>query len=66
VGRDYLCEKLYRGESGVAVFAVRCDGFAVSGVLLGVRKKPFDRLLIIIVLLTLDNNLQKRNIQKPN
>jgi len=42
----------------MAVHTVPSDRLAMFGILLSIRQKPFNGLLVIVVLLALDNNLQ--------
>jgi hypothetical protein len=52
--------KTYRSKSSVIVLAVSGSHLPMTGVLLSIRQKPFDGLLIIVVLLTLNDDLGKR------
>jgi hypothetical protein len=45
--------KADRSESGMTVLAVSSNHPPITGVLLNIRHKPFNGLLIIVVLLTL-------------
>ena len=47
----------YGGESGVTIFALINDRLTMAGIFFGIRKKPLDRLLVVVVLLALDNDL---------
>jgi len=42
----------------MTVFAMPSNRLPVPSVLFSIRQKPFDRLLVIVVLLTLDNDLR--------
>ena len=49
-------------ESSMTVLAVSSDRLPMTSVLLHIRQKPFNRHLIIVVLLTLNNDLRERRI----
>jgi hypothetical protein len=53
--------KAYRSEGGMTVFAVSSNRLPMTGVLLSIRQKLFNGLLIIVMLLTLNNDLGKKN-----
>jgi hypothetical protein len=57
-GRGYWT---YGCESRVAVFTVFADLESMLSIFLSELKEPFNALLVIVMFLTLDNNLRKIN-----
>jgi len=50
--------KAYRSESGMIVLAMSSNRLPMTGVLRSIKQKPSNELLIIVVLLTLNNDLK--------